>query len=68
MSKFSVTLPAGAQVLAVESGKSVLEAALRQQFVLPYCCKNGCCGTCKGRIVSGEVHCGIYQANQRTNL
>ncbi|MDH3320353.1 MAG: CDP-6-deoxy-delta-3,4-glucoseen reductase, partial [Betaproteobacteria bacterium] len=39
----------------------VLAAALRQGYVLPYGCKNGACGTCKGRIVSGEVDYGVHQ-------
>lgn len=68
MSKFSVTLQPSGHVFEVEAGESVLEAALRQQFVLPYGCKNGACGTCKGRIVSGEVDYGNYQAKALTDL
>jgi len=36
-------------------GETILEAALREGFHLPYSCRNGACGTCKGRIVSGTV-------------
>ncbi len=35
--------------------ETILEAALREGFHLPYSCRNGACGTCKGRVVSGEV-------------
>src|SRR5262245_45291666 len=57
----NVTLqPSGLQ-FQVEDGESVLTAALRQGYVLPYGCKNGACGSCKGKIVSGSVDYGMYQ-------
>ncbi len=40
----------------------MLEAALREGFHLPYSCRNGACGTCKGRIVSGDVRHEPYEA------
>jgi CDP-4-dehydro-6-deoxyglucose reductase len=40
----------------VNEGESVLNAALRQGVMLPYSCKNGTCGSCKGRLELGEVH------------
>ncbi|HUW97669.1 MAG TPA: CDP-6-deoxy-delta-3,4-glucoseen reductase [Acidiferrobacter sp.] len=36
-------------------GETILEAALREGFHLPYSCRNGTCGTCKGRVLSGAV-------------
>ena len=41
--------------------ETVLEAALRAQLVLPYGCKDGACGSCKARLVEGEVDFGSYQ-------
>jgi NAD(P)H-flavin reductase/ferredoxin len=38
-----------------EPTESVLDAAQRAGFEIPYSCRKGVCGTCKGRIVSGEV-------------
>jgi len=58
----SVTIQPSGQHFQVEDGETVLAAALRQGLVLPYGCKNGACGTCKGRIVSGSVDYGVYQA------
>jgi CDP-4-dehydro-6-deoxyglucose reductase len=56
-----VTLqPSGLQ-FDVEAGESVLAAALRQGYVLPYGCKNGACGSCKGRLIEGRLDYGIYQ-------
>jgi CDP-4-dehydro-6-deoxyglucose reductase len=56
-----VTLqPSGLQ-FEVEEGESVLGAALRQGYVLPYGCKNGACGSCKGKLLEGTLDYGVYQ-------
>ena len=57
----TVTLQPSGHVFQVEEGEAILTAALRQGFILPYGCKNGACGTCKGKIISGSVDYGIYQ-------
>jgi len=63
----TVTLqPSGLQ-FQVEDGEAVLAAALRQGFVLPYGCKNGVCGSCKGKIVAGTVDYGVYQQKALTD-
>jgi len=43
-------------IFTVNEGEPVLNAALRQGVMLPYSCKNGTCGSCKGHLESGEVH------------
>jgi CDP-4-dehydro-6-deoxyglucose reductase len=58
--------PSGLQ-FQVEDGEAVLAAALRQGLILPYGCKNGACGSCKGRIVSGAVDYGVYQKKALTD-
>ena len=56
-----VTLqPSGLQ-FEVAEGESILAAALRQGYVLPYGCRNGACGSCKGKLVEGQVDYGTYQ-------
>ena len=45
----------------VEEGESVLTAALRQGYILPYGCKSGACASCKGKLVEGRVDYGVYQ-------
>ena len=56
MTEFEVTLAGNGKSFRVRQGESVLAAALRQGVMLPYSCKNGTCGSCKGLLVSGEVH------------
>jgi CDP-4-dehydro-6-deoxyglucose reductase, E3 len=57
--------PSGHQ-FDVAEGESVLTAAMRQDLVLPYGCRNGACGTCKGKILEGEVDYGVYQKKALT--
>ncbi len=57
----TITLSPGGQTFQVETGESVLTAALRSGLVIPYGCKNGACGSCKGKIISGTVDYGVYQ-------
>jgi CDP-4-dehydro-6-deoxyglucose reductase, E3 len=63
----NVTIQPSGQQIQVEEGEAVLAAALRQGFVLPYGCRNGACGTCKGRILSGSVDYGVYQPKALTD-
>jgi len=57
----NVTLKPSGQQFQVEDGETILAAALRQGLVLPYGCKNGACGSCKGKILEGSVDYGVYQ-------
>lgn len=54
------TVPCGHKLTA-RNGETVLEAALRQGLNLPYVCRDGACGVCKGRILKGQVDYGTYQ-------
>jgi NAD(P)H-flavin reductase/ferredoxin len=38
-----------------EPNESVLDAAQRAGLEIPYSCRKGVCGTCKGRLISGEA-------------
>jgi CDP-4-dehydro-6-deoxyglucose reductase len=56
MKQFQVKNINSGAIFTVNEGESVLTAALRQGVMLPYSCKNGTCGSCKGKLESGEVH------------
>jgi NAD(P)H-flavin reductase/ferredoxin len=40
---------------ACDAEKSVLDGALAAGYEIPYSCRNGVCGSCRGKLVSGEV-------------
>jgi CDP-4-dehydro-6-deoxyglucose reductase, E3 len=56
-----ITIQATRHTFTVNEGETVLEAALREGLVIAYGCRNGACGTCKGKIVEGTVDYGEYQ-------
>jgi CDP-4-dehydro-6-deoxyglucose reductase len=56
MSYSRVTLLPFGQVLSVEQGETILDAALRAGLNLPHSCKGGHCSSCRARIRSGSVH------------
>src|SRR3569623_1210749 len=58
---FQITVqPSGHQFICDE-GETVLGAAIRAGVGLPYGCKNGACGRCKGTLISGEITHGAHQ-------
>jgi CDP-4-dehydro-6-deoxyglucose reductase len=59
--------PSGLQ-FHTEKGETVLAAALREGYVLPYGCKNGACGSCKSKILEGRVKYGVYQRKALSDL
>jgi CDP-4-dehydro-6-deoxyglucose reductase len=59
---FQITVqPSGTQ-FACEADETVLSAAIRAGVGLPYGCKNGACGSCKGKVVGGSVTHKPHQA------
>ncbi len=50
-----LTIEPSKQQITVEDGDTILDAAMRAGFNMPYGCRNGACGACKGRVLSGEV-------------
>lgn len=56
-----ITIKPSNHAFEAQDDDSVLEAALREGFVIPYGCRNGACGTCKGKVLEGSVDYGVYQ-------
>ncbi|HET7403523.1 MAG TPA: CDP-6-deoxy-delta-3,4-glucoseen reductase, partial [Usitatibacter sp.] len=56
-----VRLEPSGHTFTVAPGETLLEAALRQNIGLPYGCRNGACGSCKGILRAGELEYGDYQ-------
>ena len=57
---YQVELKTSGKKFSVEADETVLEAALRQSINLPYGCKNGACGSCKGRLLTGKITHGDH--------
>ena len=64
--EYQITLTPSGNTFRVAGDETVLDAALRQGIGLPYGCRNGACGSCKGTIVSGDFDYGNYQARTLT--
>lgn len=58
---FQITLMPSGHVCHAQPAETVLEAALREGFLLPYGCRNGACGSCKGKVLQGRVEHGAAQ-------
>lgn len=56
-----ITIKPSNHTFMAADGETILEAALREGFVIPYGCRNGACGTCKGKVLAGEIDYGKYQ-------
>jgi ring-1,2-phenylacetyl-CoA epoxidase subunit PaaE len=54
-SEVTVVLDGRETTVTVPRGDTVLEGAQRSRPDLPFACKGGVCGTCRGRVVEGEV-------------
>ena len=57
---YQVTLKTSGKQFTVTQDETLLEAALRQGINLPYGCKNGACGSCKGKVLEGKVSHGQH--------
>ncbi|MDP2793795.1 MAG: CDP-6-deoxy-delta-3,4-glucoseen reductase [Sulfurisoma sp.] len=58
---FKITLQPSGHGFDAPADAPILQAALDAGFNLPYGCRNGACGACKGKVVSGRVDYGAAQ-------
>ena len=59
---FQITVQPSGRQFAAAGDETILDAALRQGLTLPYGCKDGACGACKGKVLSGTFDPGKGQA------
>ncbi|MDA7087475.1 phenol 2-monooxygenase domain-containing protein [Pseudomonas sp. SA3-5] len=55
---YNVTIEPTGEVIEVEEGQTILQAALRQGVWLPFACGHGTCATCKVQVLEGDVEVG----------
>jgi CDP-4-dehydro-6-deoxyglucose reductase len=58
---FNITVQPSGRAFTATSDETLLAAGLRQGIGLPYGCKDGACGSCKCKKISGDVTHGVHQ-------
>lgn len=58
---FHITIEPSARTFTAEADEVILAAGIRQGIGLPYGCKDGACGSCKCKKISGTVEHGTHQ-------
>ena len=61
VASFRITLQPSGHGFTADGSGSILQAALDAGLTLPYGCRNGACGACKGRVIDGLVDHGEAQ-------
>lgn len=61
-----ITIQPSGHIYTSKAYETVLESAINAGFNIPYGCRNGACGSCKGTILSGEVDYGDYAGSALT--
>jgi CDP-4-dehydro-6-deoxyglucose reductase len=64
---FNITIQPSGHQFQPKPEETVLQGALNNGFGLPYGCRNGACGSCKGKILSGTVDYGKYSPSVLTD-
>jgi CDP-4-dehydro-6-deoxyglucose reductase len=59
---FQISIQPSGRSFTVEPGETMLAAGIRQGIGLPYGCKDGACGSCKCKKLSGAVVHGAHQS------
>jgi CDP-4-dehydro-6-deoxyglucose reductase, E3 len=58
---FKTTIQPSNHTFPIDKEETILEAALEHGLALPYSCRNGACGVCKGKVLQGSVDHGKAQ-------
>ena len=63
---FQITIKSTGHHYTAKASETLLESAIVAGVNLPYGCRNGSCGSCKGDIVSGAIDYGDYATSALT--
>jgi len=64
---YQITIQSSIHTYTAKASETLLESAIGAGVNIPYGCRNGSCGSCKGDIISGEVNYGNYAASALTD-
>jgi CDP-4-dehydro-6-deoxyglucose reductase len=64
---YQVTIQPSGHQFTAKPDETLLGAALNAGFSLPYGCRNGACGACKGKVLAGSVDYGVHQESALTH-
>jgi CDP-4-dehydro-6-deoxyglucose reductase len=65
---FHTTIQPSGHDFSIEPHETILEAALKHGYTLPYSCRDGVCGSCKGKVLQGLVDYGKHQDSTLTDI
>ncbi len=61
--QFQITVQPSGQTFQSNNEDTVLTAAINAGVGLPYGCRNGACGACKGKVLQGQIEHTHHQAS-----
>jgi CDP-4-dehydro-6-deoxyglucose reductase len=65
---YQVTIQNSGHSFEVRPSQTVLQAAIEADIHIPYGCRNGACGSCKAKLISGKVMHDDYQNSAMTEV
>jgi NAD(P)H-flavin reductase/ferredoxin len=64
--RFAISVHPDERIVTARRGETLLEAGLREGLPMPFDCRNGGCGECKGDLLAGRVVLHPYQESALT--
>lgn len=58
-----ITIQSGGHIFDVKPNQTILQAAIDAGINIPYGCRNGACGACKAKLISGKLMHDDYQGS-----
>jgi len=65
---FNIRIDGTEVIFKSEPGQSVLDAAEKHGLELPYSCRKGICGNCKGRVLAGQLRTGTGGGSHESGI
>lgn len=53
---FKIIINSNKKSFSAGREETILEVALKHGYSLPYGCRDGACGSCKGKLIEGKIH------------